>query len=234
MKFILKLRRFCSTVKPSMEPKYWLGRWDRGETGWHQTEVDAELITYFGQLTSTRVLVPFCGKSLDLKWLIDQGHEVIGVELSTAACEAFFAENEMKYQRFQEGEFTVFRADNITIYNGDFFAFKQSHLKSIGALYDRAALIALPAEMRTRYAAHIVALVQAAAAQEFAFLEIVIERTPHDEQGPPFSVPSGELERLYGSTFKIVALSRERIELEGVSSLVEECIYILKPLSNVN
>ena len=43
--------------------------------------------------------MPLCGKSLDLLWLRDQGHLVIGVELSATAFEDFCLENGIPARR---------------------------------------------------------------------------------------------------------------------------------------
>ncbi len=185
------------------------------------------MVSYFSGLAPTRVFVPLCGKSLDLIWLRDQGHEVLGAELSEDACRAFFEENRIAFQESLEGRFKVFRADRLTIYNGDVFELDPARLGRIGAVYDRAALIALPSAVRARYAAQILRLIgEPGWSEDFRFLQIVLERTPQDEDGPPYSVQRDEVERLYGSEFAIRPLSRERFE-RG-----DECVYELSRRSD--
>lgn len=209
-----------------MEKDFWLGRWTRGETGWHQDEVESSLITHFSGLLPTRVFVPLCGKSLDLKWLASKGHEVIGVELSEKGCRAFFEENQLEYKESRGGGFLVFVAGAITIYCGDFFDLSPSHLGKIGAIYDRAALIALPPELRPRYARHLVELVRETALPGLRFLQVVLRRTPHDEKGPPFSILDTEIRQLYGHAFKIEQLSCEAVDMNnGSTSVTEEYVY---------
>ena len=220
-----------------MEKNYWIGRWDRHETGWHQQEVEPGLIAGFSQVQPTRVLVPLCGKSLDLKWLHSQGHEVIGVELSALACGEFFAENQMQFQQSTEGAFEVFRGDRITLYNGDFFKFGPGQLGEIGALYDRAALIALPPDMRSRYATHLIQLIRSCLIRSligncskkdgFNFLQIALEQTPPNLSSPPFSVSAQEIEILYGKDFEIHQLSRERVGEPGETTVTMESVYKL-------
>jgi len=207
-----------------MEPDFWLGRWARGETGWHQSEVEPGLIAHFSDLPPTRILVPLCGKSLDLVWLASKGHEVLGVELSELAVRSFFADNALQVQESILGRFKVFQSGQIKLFQGDFFDLQAELLAPIGAVYDRAALIALPPELRQKYAARLQALLQARATKSFTQLQIVLERTPHDEKGPPFSVRSSEIEALYGQMMVIEALSRETLE-EKPEGKVEECIY---------
>lgn len=192
------------------EKGYWIGRWQRGETGWHQTEVDPVLIANFSDLPRTRVLVPLCGKSLDLGWLADRGHEVIGVEASALACEAFFKERGVPFERTRKGRFDLYRGGGVSIYCGDFFDLTPEELGEIGAVYDRAALIALPPPVRQKYATRMTELIQTTPKNPgFRFLQLLLERTPPDEEGPPFSVSAQELEKLYGKNFEIALLETE-------------------------
>jgi thiopurine S-methyltransferase len=208
-----------------LDRNYWLGRWARGETGWHQTEPEPRLIEHFAALPTTRVLVPLCGRSLDLGYLASRGHDVIGVEWSELACRAFFDEAGRAPSVTREGSFTVFREGGVTIYQGDFFEFTPALAGKLGAIYDRAALIALPPELRPRYAKHLSGFAHSAAPGNFRVLQIVLQRTPTDPGGPPFSVTPEELETLYGKEFVIEALSRERIEMGEDPRLTEECVY---------
>lgn len=64
-----------------MNPDFWHERWQRGETGWEQGEINAHLREVWPRLgvnPDTRVFVPLCGKTLDLLWLASQGHRVLG------------------------------------------------------------------------------------------------------------------------------------------------------------
>jgi thiopurine S-methyltransferase len=133
------------------------------------------------------VLVPLCGKSVDLGWLAGQGNSVVGVEISEIAIKAFFAEQEFGYS-ISDDELPRFQADNldITIYCGDIF--KLSSLQC-DAHYDRGALIAMPAAMRPAYAAHVSSLLTADAEQ----LVITLNYDDEVANGPPFHVADAEL-----------------------------------------
>ncbi|MBC7690616.1 MAG: hypothetical protein H7222_02515, partial [Methylotenera sp.] len=124
------------------------------------------------------------------------------------------------------------RADGLTLFNGDFFDLTPEQLGSVDAVYDRAALIAQPPEMRNRYALKLRDLLGSSLAQpEFSFLQIVLERFPHDEDGPPFSVRLTELEHLYGHDFAIHRLSEEMVEARApAGSSTHESVLILAPL----
>jgi thiopurine S-methyltransferase len=211
---------------------YWIGRWARGETGWHQDSVEPALVAAFTALPPTRVFVPLCGKSLDLHWLVSRGHEVIGVELSELGCRAAFEEKGLVPAVRHEGAFKIFESGALRILQGDLFDLDPKQLPELGALYDRAALIALPETLRSRYAGLIRQIIAARASAGFRFLQVALERTPADGQGPPYSVGESEIRRLYGEQLRIVPRSRERTELPSPTGAVtDECVYELTELT---
>lgn len=164
----------------------WEERWQAGRTGWHEQEGNAGLKRYWN-LSRRRVLVPLCGKSRDLLWLESQGNDVVGVELSSLAVEAFFEENELEYSKC-EGRLTAYKAHDrqILIYCGDYFAFEG---ECFDAHYDRGALIALSPGERSRYARHTSSLLADDAAQ----FVITVEYDDGVASGPPFPVLESEL-----------------------------------------
>lgn len=208
-----------------MEKTYWLRRWSDQATGWHQSVVEPALIHHFGSLQPTRVLAPLCGKSLDLAWLAQQGHEVVGVELSELACREFFKSQDLAFEVTPESSFQAFRSKGITLYQGDFFEMTSELLGQVGAVYDRAALIALPKELRARYAQHLQAI-----ANPSDHLLVVIDRKTNEEDGPPFSVTPQEIESLFGERFRIVSQSEDPVLLgKGSDRPASECVYRLLP-----
>ena len=79
-----------------MQNEFWHQKWESNQIGFNQEQPNELLIQYFATLNlkaGDRVLAPLCGKSIDMLWLASQGVDVIGVELSSIACEAFFSEN---------------------------------------------------------------------------------------------------------------------------------------------
>ncbi len=101
-----------------MGKDFWLNRWNQNEIGWHQTEVEPALIEWATHLKPGRILVPLCGKSLDMVWLRDQGFKVVGVELSAIACETFFRENNIAFTQKVHGEHVHFEGEGILLING--------------------------------------------------------------------------------------------------------------------
>ncbi|HEX5051291.1 MAG TPA: thiopurine S-methyltransferase, partial [Planctomycetota bacterium] len=167
---------------------FWLQRWHDNNIGFHRASVHPALIRHWRRRGGS-VLVPLCGKSLDLRWLAERGHDVIGVELAERAIRDFFAEQQLTFTR-RDGELPAFVAQQlpITIHQGDYFALS---LPPCDALYDRAALIALPPEQRAAYAAHTDSLLRDGAER----LVITLEYEQAAVQGPPFSVFAEEVLR---------------------------------------
>ena len=125
-----------------MKKDFWLERWERKEIGFHQDEVNPYLREFWSQAGLARdrpVFVPLCGKSRDMLWLCEQGHTVLGVELSPIAVEAFFKENGLTPQRSSDGRFDRYEADSICILCGDFFDLNQTDMAQVGAVAQRQA-----------------------------------------------------------------------------------------------
>ncbi|MEL6689458.1 MAG: thiopurine S-methyltransferase [Pseudomonadota bacterium] len=192
-----------------MEASFWHERWTSGRIAFHEGAPNALLVKHWPALgMGRRVFVPLCGKAVDLIWLAAQGHEVVGAELDPIAVEAFYAENGLTPTRTKHGELTLFEAGEISIWQGDIFALTAEMLGSVDAVFDRAALVALPSEMRVSYAAHCTGLAQAAPQ-----LLITYEYANPAMKGPPHSVPADEVRAHYASTYDVREL--ERCDISG-------------------
>lgn len=181
-----------------MQPEFWHKRWQSNQIGFHLPQVNPYLQRFWPPLSleeGARVLVPLCGKSLDLLWLARQGHEVLGIELSEKAIEDFFDEQRSDPYVSTQGPFTVYRAGSIELWCGDFFALTAGDVADCAALYDRAALIALPPAMREQYAAHLKRIMP----KDALGLLIALDYDQTQMDGPPFAVPDDEVQRLFGS-----------------------------------
>ena len=150
------IRRF--TWESVLEQEYWESKWQAGEIAFHQEQVNPDLIRFAESLLSqadSQVLVPLCGKSQDMLWLAKKGHSVLGVEIVEQAAHEFFSENKISATQKDLADFRIYSDEAIQIWVGDFFKLTQSHLKDVKAVYDRAALVALPPDLRKQYAAHL-------------------------------------------------------------------------------
>ncbi len=220
-----------------MKKDFWLERWEREEIGFHQDEFNPYLHQYWHDLHLARdsqVFVPLCGKSRDIRWLREQGHQVMGVELSAIAVQAFFKENgytpqhDSPYQ-VTGRKFDRYEVDGIRILCGDFFDLSKDDLVNVTGVYDRASLIALPPEMRERYVRRLVSILPPAT----QILLITVDYPQQEMQGPPFSVSSDEVEALYREHAVVRLLAQPdvlaqnpRFQQRGLSRLREN-IFLL-------
>ncbi|MNC32234.1 Thiopurine S-methyltransferase [compost metagenome] len=188
----------------------WLQLWRERRTDFHQRTVNRLLTGFWPTLglpRGSRIFVPLCGKSLDMLWLAEQGHEVVGVELSPLAVRAFFRENRLQPVRRRQGELTLWQHGNIRILCGDYFALTTADLGPIDTVYDRAALTALPAEVRTLYVAHLRRIVPASAT---VFL-LTIEDAEEDATLVQALGVDDEVAALYADGFEIALAHVESV-----------------------
>jgi thiopurine S-methyltransferase len=177
------------------------------------------------------VFVPLCGKTLDLLWLRDSGHDVVGVEISAVALESFCMENGVLAGRRATPSFDVYEAANLKLYCGDYFALDTAQLGNIAAVYDRAALISWTREQRVPYVEHMAKLTPPGA----QILLVTLEYAQTQMAGPPFSVMAQEVADLYANHFTIRELSRDdvlssepRMRGRGVTELHEVCYRLTR------
>lgn len=208
-----------------MDPDFWLQRWRENQIGFHQAQPTPLLVEHWssiGVAPGAKVFVPLAGKSLDLLWFASRGHRVLGVELSQLAVEQFFAEHGLTPETRESRYGRHYRAGDVELICGDAFALDAPALAGCGAVFDRAALIALPPAMRPRYAGELYARLP----QGCRGLLITLEYPPEEKQGPPFAVSEAEVRELYGREWNIEVLERRDIlaqqpgfQAEGVSTL---------------
>jgi thiopurine S-methyltransferase len=193
-----------------MDPEFWHQRWQRKEIGFHLDHPNPRLVQHWDALTlppGSRVLVPLCGKSQDLLWLARRGHRVLGVELSPIAVAEFFAEHGLLPQRQSRGPFESLAAGDIELLCGDFLALDRELTGPVGAVYDRAALVALPPPLRERYAQVLATLLSPGA----EMLLVTFDYPQAQMQGPPFAVGPEQVRELYADRFSIDPLGGEDI-----------------------
>lgn len=174
-----------------MDHEFWHQAWSERRIGFHRSEFHPQLLEGIKKAnleSGSRCLVPLCGKSLDLLWLLEQKHSVTGVELSPTAVEEFFEENQLNPEKVNENHYRIPSLDLII---GDFFSFRPE--KKFDFLYDRAALVALPPAMRKEYASHSMDLLKVGG----QLLLVSFEYDQKKVQGPPHSVEKAEIQEIY-------------------------------------
>lgn len=193
-----------------VDHQHWHDRWREDRIGFHETTVNPHLQTYlpeFGLPTGSRIFVPLCGKALDLVWLSDQGYEVLGIELSRIALEAFFAEQDREYSCTDSDRFRIYRSGRLTLLEGDFFDLRADDLQGCVMTYDRAALIAMESPERPGYYRHMHSILP----RDCSMLLITLDYDQGEMRGPPFAVPESEVRERYAEDFSIRLLERNSI-----------------------
>ena len=185
----------------SRDNNLWLQSWRDRRIDFHQKTVNPLLTRFWPSLdrVGSRVFVPLCGKSLDMIWLAEQGHEVVGVELSPIAVRAFFRENRLKPSRRRVGQFTLWQHGRLSILCGDYFSLTEKDLGRIDMVYDRAALTALPEDIRRSYIAHL----RLITSQTTRIFLLTIEDAEERETLKQALGVSEEIKSLYSETFEI-------------------------------
>ena len=211
-----------------MDPNFWHKRWEENEIGFHQSAVNVLLSDHFSGLSlpqTSRVFVPLCGKTRDIAWLLSQGHRVVGVELSKLAVEELFVDLGVAPKISVQGELLRYSAPGLEIFVGDIFELSGDLLGRVDAIYDRAALVAFPTEMRGRYGAHVAAITQLAP----QFL-ICFEYDQAVMNGPPFSIDRQKVHDVYGAHYQIEPITNRDVAggLKGKCPAQETVWHLVK------
>ena len=211
-----------------MEPEFWHEKWQNNQTAFHLSAVNPLLVGYFAELAlmpGDTIFLPLCGKTLDIAWLRQQGLHVVGVELHEPAVRALFEGLATPYDVVTEGQFIRYETDNITVWVGDFFELSANMLGTVDAIYDRAAIVALPEAMRIRYSQHLITL-----AKKAKQLVINYEYDQSVMSGPPFSVSNSALHNYYNADYSMTQLYHGAVEggLKGRCPATEN-VWLLVP-----
>ena len=219
-----------------MNSKFWQQRWQEGRIGFHQFDVNPELIKHFSTLAlpiGSRVLVPLCGKSVDMVWLAHAGYDVVGIELVESAVQAFFIEQNItptitEFTSAADGS-TLKRyqgqlaGQTISLWVADIFVLSPTAIGGIAAVYDRAALIALPADVRPDYSKRIYKL-----SNNAPQLLITLNYDQSKKDGPPFSISLEQLKQYYDANYEIIELESQSSTLNSAAELsVTEHVWLL-------
>ena len=193
-----------------MEADFWQQRWRDNQIGFHQATPTPLLLKHWPALgvpEGSRVFVPLAGKSHDMAWLASQGYRVLGVELSTLAVEQFFAEHALVPRVSQDDDGRCYSAGGIDVVCGDAFTVADARLQACSAVFDRAAVIALPASLRQRYARELYPRLP----RGCRGLMITLEYPQDEREGPPFSVPEDEVHALFDGNWTVERMDRRPI-----------------------
>jgi len=188
-----------------MDPSFWHQRWEKHEIAFHESEANPLTTVHFNELSlakGSRVFVPLCGKTLDISWLLSNGYRVAGAELSQIAIEQLFMELGLQPEISTVGEVEQWSAKNLDLFVGDLFALSRKMLGPVDAIYDRAALVAFPEDMRNRYTAHLTGITHTAPQ-----LLVCYDYNQSLMQGPPFSIRNEEVHRHYADNYEVTLMA---------------------------
>jgi len=210
-----------------MEASFWHQKWEANDIAFHQDDANPSLVQHFDALElhpGSRVFVPLCGKTRDIHWLLTNGYRVAGAELSKIAIEQLFSDLQVIPEISTVGPLEHFSAENIDIYVGNLFDLSKEILGPIDAVYDRAALVALPSETRVRYAAHITDITNTAPQLLICY---VYDQSVMD--GPPFSISDDEVRQHYQDVYRLAHVAAEDVP-DGLKGMcpARENIWLLK------
>lgn len=196
---------------------FWESRWSTGQIGFHRLEPNSLLRDHVSFFEGRRrVYVPLCGKSIDLVYLREQGHEVVGSEFVPLAIEQFFDELGEKPKVETRGKYRVHSVNKLSIVEGDAFALQPEHLGGkVDAIFDRGSLVAIDPRSRNDFVDSFARLV----VPQGRLGCVVFEYDQSKIDGPPWSVSHKDLDALFG-TRATVRLLGERPE--GVSTRLAE------------
>lgn len=213
-------------AKSQAEHGKWHRRWNSNDIAFHEADGNHLLKKHFDMLAvapEQTIFLPLCGKTKDIAWLLDKGLRVVGIELNESAIQQLFEELGIDPSVETAGEFTIYRALHLTIFVGDFFALSSAMLGQVNAIYDRAALVALPLALRKEYTRHLAAITANAKQLLVCF--------DYDQalfSGPPFSVTKKEVLLHYNEIYRIESPYRQAVEggFRGEKE-VYESVYLL-------
>ncbi|XP_061616509.1 probable thiopurine S-methyltransferase isoform X1 [Phyllopteryx taeniolatus] len=224
-----------------IELNEWEQRWEENKIGFHQPQVhrmlESKLDKVLAGRKEVRFFFPLCGKAVDMKWLADMGHSVVGVEISEKAIQQFFVENNLTYSEeavpglpgakiFKNSE------KNISLYNCDLYSFTSSIAGQFGAIWDRGSLVAINPRDREKYASLIISLM----ANDCRYLLSTLMYNPELYKGPPFVVPGEQVYALFGERCNAEQLLSENVtedkhRARGIDNLIEQ-LYLITPKMN--
>lgn len=212
-----------------MEAEFWHEKWEIKQIGFHLDYVHPILKRRIGLFNQQQtVLVPLCGKTLDIGYLLEQGNSVVAAELSEIAISELFQQLGLTptISAWKEGK--KYQAGKLTVYVGDFFALDAQGVGEIAWVYDRAAIVALPEELRVKYAQHLMTITNKAPQ-----LLLTLDYDQNVAGGPPFAVSGEEVTQHYNAVYSIELLEEAdiieeepRFKAKGLNSFYQRAYHL--------
>jgi len=227
----------------SQRVEYWDGRWKNNQSPWHKNEKNDFLVNHFSHIIKyknpARILVPLCGKAVDMKWMYDLGHSVVGIEGVVEPIIQFFTEQKLEYHKEVIGTSPCYSTEDgrLKIIHSDLFSIDPELCGKFDAVWDRGSLVAIYQEDREKYAE----LIKKILAEDFSYLVATMVYDQSQFPGPPRSVPVEEIKTLFGDKCDIQVLEEVNRNADPTSSYspkvrwnIDECYETIVLLSRKN
>ncbi|XP_072008766.1 thiopurine S-methyltransferase [Engystomops pustulosus] len=191
----------------------WKQKWETRNIGFHENNIHPFLAEFLNEMlggrTKLNIFFPLCGKAVDMKWLADMGHSIVGVDVSELGLKEFFSEHNIPYTEEAVAGIpgaTVYKSSsgNISLYCCSIYDISPSVIGKFDGIWDRGAMVAVNPGDRERYANVILSIM----AKDCHYLLVTVEYDPKLHGGPPFFVPDSELENLLGASCSMKLLKK--------------------------
>ncbi len=213
----------------------WIERWKNNDIPFHLEEVNPLLrkhLNHFNIQRGMRVLVPLCGKSVDMIFLQNLGLSVVGIEGVSLAIDQFFSHHNLDVQKQQHRGFDVHHTSAIDIVHADFFKLPKEYFEPFDLIYDRASIIAIDPTKRKDMINMLFRLLK----PKGEMFLITVQHPDDFFSGPPFSITEHELIQLCQGLFKVECLENvDRTDSTSCKHLkmtsIQECVYKLSKIN---
>jgi len=221
----------------------WINCYAAGTMPWHLKDVNHFLKKYITTLTENkdvsgkRVLIPLCGKTVDMKFLYEQGLTVVGIELLDVAIQSFATENNMLLTAETKESYTIHTFDErLKIFQGDLFQFTPDMLGGLFDFWwDCGSLTAMVNEEDHKYMQLILSLMKT----NSRGLITLFQYEPSVYIGRPKSINQAKVEEILDGKFEInqlACLPEDDLPKEHSARIgkgeVYHTLYLVKRISN--
>jgi thiopurine S-methyltransferase len=210
------------------EKDFWGEKWAQPTQGFQQEVPNENMVKYFEALNlqGKSILVPLCGSTVDMIWLHERGAEIVGVEFVESAVQKFFADLEVEAEITSQDTYKLYQYENYNIYVMDFFEFFTTGIHAVDYVYDRASLVALKYDLKVKYAE---VMNQLEVNEKYFLIGYTYDQSLRE--GPPFSTPALEIEKLL-YTFHVEHLSShdKEVDFKDITVDVTNSYYQLEKL----
>ncbi|KAM9307702.1 putative thiopurine S-methyltransferase [Gastrophryne carolinensis] len=167
----------------------WKRNWEIGKIVFHEKEKHPLLVEFLDEMINGRqklnIFFPLCGKNVDMKWLAEKGHTIVGVDISEIGLKQFFEEQSVPFVEEAVPDIPgakVFKStsENISLYCCSIYQISDSVIGKFDGIWDRGSLVAINLIERQRYVDIMLSLLN----QDCRYLLITVDFNPALIQGP--------------------------------------------------